>query len=292
MDIHELSVRRDGVFTTREALDCGVSESAIARRMASGAWTEVAHGVHLVAGHPRGARAQARIAVLSVHKNAVLGGAAAAWWLGLCSEEPRKHLVFTQTRGRARRSSATAVSRYRELDDEDVVVRDGLRTTAADLTVLEASLVLGLSFMDSALLSGRVTPETLADVHTRYPKRHGAGKASAYLRLIGDGARSEAERLTVRILRAAGISGWVANLPACGYVIDFAFPDRKVAVEIDGFAYHRDAAAFQRDRTKRNALMRNGWHVLNYTWADLVDRPDQVAAEIAAALRSSSARSA
>ncbi|MGX7698079.1 type IV toxin-antitoxin system AbiEi family antitoxin domain-containing protein [Gordonia polyisoprenivorans] len=289
MDIHELSVRRDGVFTTREALDCGVSESAIARRVASGAWKEVAHGVHLVAGHARGPRAQARIAVLSVHKNAVLGGAAAAWWLGLCSDEPRKHLVFTQTRGRARRSSATAVSRYRELDDDDIVVHDGLRTTAADLTVLEASVALGLSFMDSALLSGRVTPESLADVHARYPKRHGAAQASAYLRLIGDGARSEAERLTVRIFRAAGVSGWVANLPTCGYVIDFAFPDQKVAVEIDGFAYHRDAVAFQRDRTKRNALMRSGWQVLNYTWADLIDRPDQVAAEVAAALRSPAA---
>ncbi|WHU48208.1 DUF559 domain-containing protein [Gordonia sp. L191] len=91
------------------------------------------------------------------------------------------------------------------------------------------------------------------------------------------------------IFRAAGVSGWVANLPTCGYVIDFAFPEQKVAVDIDGFAYHRDAVAFQRDRTKRNALIRSGWQVLNYTWADLIDRPDQVAAEVAAALRSSAA---
>ena len=78
-------------------------------------------------------------------------------------------------------------------------------------------------------------------------------------------------------------------MPAYGYVIDFAFPDRKVAVEIDGFSFHRDAAAFQRDRTKRNLLTANGWTVLNFTWTDLVDRPAQVAADVRAVLRRAAA---
>jgi hypothetical protein len=284
MDINELSVRRDGVFTTEEASECGLSASTIQRRVASGVWKVVARGVYLVAGHARSARAQTRIAVLSVHRRAVLGGVAAAWWLGLHATEPRKHLVFTSTRGRHQRSSATAVARYRILKEEDIVVHDGLRTTGPDLTVLDAALELGLSLIDSALLSGRVTPESLAAAHARYPRRHGATKAAAYLRLIGDGARSEAERLAVALFESAGISGWIANMPACGYVIDFAFPDQMVAVEIDGIAYHSDAVAFQRDRTKRNTLSRKKWNVLNYTWADLIDRPEVVAAEVKSAL--------
>ena len=102
--------------------------------------------------------------------------------------------------------------------------------------------------------------------------------------LLESGARSAAERLAVTILRTAGIEGWVANHPTCGYEIDFAFLDRMVAVEIDGFAFHRDAETFQRDRTRRNALIAAGWTVLNYTWGDLRDRADYVATSISQAL--------
>jgi very-short-patch-repair endonuclease len=47
-------------------------------------------------------------------------------------------------------------------------------------------------------------------------------------------------------------------------------------VEIDGFGCHRDVKAFQHDRTRRNRLVAAGWTVLNYTWADLLERPHQV----------------
>ncbi|WP_333716309.1 endonuclease domain-containing protein [Gordonia sp. (in: high G+C Gram-positive bacteria)] len=59
-------------------------------------------------------------------------------------------------------------------------------------------------------------------------------------------------------------------------MIDFAFPTEKLAVEIDGFGCHRDVKAFQHDRTRRNRLVAAGWTVLNYTWADLLERPHQV----------------
>ena len=76
------------------------------------------------------------------------------------------------------------------------------------------------------------------------------------------------------------IAGWVANHPVSGYEIDFAFVGRKVAVEIDGMAHHRDAEAFQHDRTRRNTLIALGWTVLNFTWADLVERPGYVASQV------------
>lgn len=289
MDIAELTARRDGVFSTRQVRDCGVSSSAIHRRLTAGDWKAVARGVYLVAGHPRTARAQTRIAVLSVHTSAVLGGTAAAWWLGLHNDEPRKHLIYTPTRGTARRSSATALVRYRPLHADDITIHHGLPTTAAALTVLDASLDIGIGILDSALLTTRVTLDALHAAHDRYPNRHGAPRVATYLRLLGDGARSEAERLTTELLTTAGITGWIANMPTLGHFIDFAFPGTKIAVEIDGFAFHRDAATFQRDRTKRNLLTANGWTVLNFTWTDLIERPTQVATHIHAALRRSAA---
>ncbi len=69
------------------------------------------------------------------------------------------------------------------------------------------------------------------------------------------------------------MEGWVCNHPVGGYFVDVAFPDRMLAVEIDGMAFHRDAETFQRDRRRRNDLIALGWTVLNYTWADLTERP-------------------
>ncbi|MFT3900589.1 MAG: type IV toxin-antitoxin system AbiEi family antitoxin domain-containing protein [Gordonia sp. (in: high G+C Gram-positive bacteria)] len=276
MDLDELIIRHDGVLTRAQALDSGMSPAAIQRRIDSGRWRRIARGVYLVATHARSERAQARLAVHSVGARAVLGGTAAAWWLGLWVDPPRKHLVYTAVSGRHPRRTSTTVVRERAIAVEDVAVHRGLRTTAPALTALDASIESGIAILDSMLLRRVVTLDALRAAHERYPKRHGVGVVSGYLVLLGSGARSEAERLAVRVFRRAGIQGWCANYPSCGYILDFAFPARRLAIEIDGLAFHRDARAFQHDRTRRNALIAAGWEVLNFTWADLVDRPDEL----------------
>jgi very-short-patch-repair endonuclease len=71
----------------------------------------------------------------------------------------------------------------------------------------------------------------------------------------------------------------------CGpYLIDFAFPGAKVAVEIDGWAWHVDHDRFANDRRKGNALVHAGWVVLRFTWHDLTTAPHSVVAQIVAAL--------
>ncbi len=55
--------------------------------------------------------------------------------------------------------------------------------------------------------------------------RYGSPAARRMLKAAEDGARSAAERLLVRLLRQAGITGWKANYPAGPYVIDVAFSD-------------------------------------------------------------------
>ncbi len=52
------------------------------------------------------------------------------------------------------------------------------------------------------------------------------------------------------------------------------------AVEVDGWAWHHQAGRFQRDRTRQNALVNDGWLVLRFTAHNLTARPDQVLANI------------
>jgi very-short-patch-repair endonuclease len=69
-----------------------------------------------------------------------------------------------------------------------------------------------------------------------------------------------------------------------GFLIDLAFPVQRVAIEVDGWAWHVTADRFIDDRRRQNALVNARWTILRFTWHDLVARPDEVVQEIRAAL--------
>jgi hypothetical protein len=62
---------------------------------------------------------------------------------------------------------------------------------------------------------------------------------------------------------------------------DFAYPESKVLIELDGMAYHADADTFQRDRTKQNRALAAGWWTVRFTWDDLSADPDGVISVLA-----------
>jgi hypothetical protein len=51
--------------------------------------------------------------------------------------------------------------------------------------------------------------------------------------------------------------------------VDFAWPDRRVAVEYDGFDWHSSPEALRRDRQKRAALEEIGWRVVSIVSDDV-----------------------
>ncbi len=63
-----------------------------------------------------------------------------------------------------------------------------------------------------------------------------------------------------------------------------AFPKQKVAVEVDGWAFHSDPEDFQNDRERQNNIALLGWQVLRFTWLDLTEHPQRVLAEIGFAI--------
>lgn len=137
--------------------------------------------------------------------------------------------------------------------------------------------------MDSAL-QREVELRELWRSHLRNKGRHGSPASRRLLRAASDGARSEAERLFVKLLRQASITGWRANYPIAGFKVDVAFPEQKVAVEVDGWAFHSDADVFVNDRNRQNVIALRGWKVLRFTWFDLTEYPQRVLAEIMHAL--------
>ncbi|WP_328811930.1 type IV toxin-antitoxin system AbiEi family antitoxin domain-containing protein [Rhodococcus sp. NBC_00297] len=274
--IERLLAEQDGVVTTAQARTAGLTPEAIEWRVHTGRWRRTSRGVFFAVDRPFTDDARIRCAVWSTSTGA-LSGPAAAYWYRMLPRAPETIEVTVPRTGSGRGITGVRVRR-RDLPSIDVVIVRRVLVTRTPLTVLEASTVLGPEVMDRALQK-TMTLDHLRRAHARNPGRRGYVRAEQLLRAAEGGARSEAERLFRRIMRSAHITGLRVNLPYSGYILDFAFPHARVCVEIDGWAFHSDSAAFHRDRIRQNVLSRE-WTVLRYTWRDLVERPDEVAAEV------------
>lgn len=124
----------------------------------------------------------------------------------------------------------------------------------------------------------------------RFGNASGATAARGALAAVQDGTVSPPERQLATALRAAGmvqlragVSVWAGGRRCW---LDFAEVDTRVAVEVDGVAFHSDPAAFAADRERQNALVTDGWIVLRYTPAQIRRDSARIVAEIVAVLES------
>ena len=54
-----------------------------------------------------------------------------------------------------------------------------------------------------------------------------------------------------------------------GFIIDFAFPEKQLAVECDGAAWH--IPGNRRDRFRDYILRRGGWTIMRFTEKEILD---------------------
>lgn len=190
---------------------------------------------------------------------------------------------------------AAAVPRSRTLDRKGfrlvrrqipiglVAEVDGRRMTAPALTALD----LGADAIDFALREGAATLDDMQLAVDAIGRHRGNSARRLVLRESSEEPWSAAERQLHRLLRQAGVTGWVGNLPLIirgePYVIDVAFSAIKLAIEVDGRAYH-GAARFETDRWRQNAIALAGWRILRFTWQMIDCYPDRVVATVEEAL--------
>ncbi len=282
MELDRLLRKHDGVITLAQARSAGLSQDAIDRRVRSGHWRRCAPGVYFAEDHVFTDSARIRAMVWTYGHGAVASGLAAAHWHGIVVKAPDLVEVTVERHRRLRQRPGSKLRR-RDIRAADIVERRGLLVTSLDLTAVEAAARHGggPAVMDVAL-QRHTELSQLWRAHLRHRGRHGSPRARMLLQAAGDNTHSKAERLLVEILKRASIVGWVANYRVGSFVVDVAFPQKRVVIEVDGWAFHSDVSAFQHDRARQNYLVRHGWQVLRFTWRDLVDDPDRVGAEIRA----------
>ena len=140
------------------------------------------------------------------------------------------------------------------------------RSPACALSVVVGAVALGddgPALMDRALQT-RVSFAEVRAAHYRSFGIQGSTRAGHLLRAAADRSAAESERILIRLLKSAGISGFTVNYlwnPAGRSTLDVAFVLELVAIEIDGWAWHHSPDRFQRDRRKQNDLVAQGWTV-------------------------------
>lgn len=243
--------------------------------------------VALAAAHDD--EAPLRAAVTALRGVASHEDAARLWGIELVEPGVVRHVTVARCRSRL----AYPGVRVHRADLDGAADVGGTPVTTAVRTVLDLCRTLphahAVAAADSALRHRLLTvPELLAaaallapaagrpqvrDVVTRVDPRSGSVLETLCRLVLEDGGLRPFE--TQPVVRAGRAT--------IGRV-DFAWPEQRLVVEVDGFAFHADRSTYRSDRRRGNALVLAGWRVLRFSWEDVVGAPAVLVARVRAAL--------
>ena len=156
-----------------------------------------------------------------------------------------------------------------------------------DLVAERGAGEAGLALVLAALQREVTTLDALRQAARAAGSRRG-GALQRVLHHVGDHSPDSIfEHLVEVRLRRSGLDpvvGFAVVLDGRRIVIDLAFPQERVAVECDGFAFHRTPGDLARDHERQNALVRAGWRVYRISWRRWSRAPDAVIADVVALL--------
>jgi hypothetical protein len=254
------------------------------------AWRRLFEDVYVHAGLPVSHALRARAAASLVVPASVVTGRSAAvlWGVELAGPDDDVELTVAPW-CHPRRVPGLRVRRAR-LPAVDVNLRRGVRVTspAATAVRLAASLPTDDAVVAlDQLVASRVVG--LSEIRWQAAAAKGPGCARAReVCALADGLAESPQETRVRLLIARS----TLPAPIAQYTVrhdgrfvarvDFAWPDRRIALEYDGL-WHAEDGQFARDRQRLNGLRAAGWQVIHVTAADLRD-PRRLLALIAEAL--------
>jgi hypothetical protein len=272
-----IAARQHDLVTVWQLRAAGLTDGAITHRVAAGTLRRVHRGVYTVSRAPLTREAEWLAAVLACGEGAALSHLAAATLHGINGRF--RAPAITVVAPRLRRLDGVKVHRCRRLDPRDITTHKGIPVTTVHRVFVDASDMLTphqvANLIHEAAYRGRWVEPAVRDVIARMNGRHNLDvleRAIALHRAGSAGTRSGAEDAFLRL----GLPEPRVNMDVAGFEVDFHWPERRVAVEIDGPGHGRSPAA-ARDGRLEAALARVGYVLLRFTDADVHERPDAVA---------------
>jgi very-short-patch-repair endonuclease len=289
--VFDLAARQYGAVARRQALALGLSRDRFRSLVRSGRLLRVDAATYVVPGSPATWERRVLVALLATDPEAAASHLAAAHLHGLIARAPAV-IDVTVRHGTqdGRPQGAARVHRARSFDRADVKRVANIPVTCVERTLVDVAGLLTVralgAALDKALLSREVT---IADVRSYMSSRHlmtrrGAGSLRRLLADREGGVpESELEREFLDLVARWALPVPVRQKVVGPFRVDFAYPEARVLIELDGRAWHGSVQAFDDDPIRQNALMLEGWAaVLRFTWRHLKDKPRYVADTVTA----------
>ena len=292
-----LAARQYGLITRDQAVAAGASTDSIDRLCRRGAWVRSAPSVYRVASSGRSWKQDVMVAALSVSEEAVASHHTAARLWQLDDFDPYPIHVAT-TRPRWRKRDGVVVHRLTDLASPYVTAALPIPMTTPARTILDLAACVPAwrveRVLDAALRRGLTSVEAVEEIVSDLA-RQGKRGVKVIRELVkaraawSETTESELEDAFQRLVLRSGLPRPSPQFQvlASGEPIaraDFAYPEQKLVIELDGFAFHSDPASFVLDRERQNRLLMAGFRVLRYTARDLRKRPEEVIEELRQAL--------
>lgn len=290
--VSRLAASQHGAIGTSQLTKLGINDSTIASWIGIGWLRRIQPRVVTVAGSPDTFEQRLAAALLAGGPEAAVSHRAAAKLWGLVDDAPLeivvprgqtpdiRGVIVHQTRDPivvSHRRGLTVTTPMRALIDLGAVVRDAEVEDALDRALA------------SRLFSVAAVEWALAQVARRGRKGCGVLRRVLDQRALADDPPDGLlEPRFARLQRTYGLPSaefqWHVRFRGRNYYIDFAYPELRIAIEVDGYGQRATRKAFESDTERQTVLALLGWTVLRFTWTKVVRQPAQVAADVRLAI--------
>jgi hypothetical protein len=281
-----LAGRTHGVVARSEILQAGVSDRELRRRIEKGGLIRVHRGVFRVGHAAPSLEAHYIAAVKACGPGSLLAGRAAAYLYGLLRGSSAS-LPEVLTAGQ-RRPRRVLVHRARRSELADVTTWRGIPTTTIPRTLVDLASVLSEPALARAVHEAevryRVTPPTVEAVLAR---RHNWPGARSLRRVLWGEvpvSLSKLESSFIAAVRRAHLPVPETNRLAGPHRVDCRWPEQGLTVELDSYRYHDTRHAFEQDRQREREARARGDEFRRFTWADVIEDPEPMLADLCSLL--------
>ena len=290
-DLAQEAARHHGLLFTDTFHRAGVSTWKLNRMVAKGALVRLRPGVFHLVGVSLSWEASLAAVCLGRKPHAVASHRSALrlWGLRTIDDE----IEATVRYPRSGRVEGATIHRSADLRLDHVTFVEGIPVTNPVRTLCDAGLIFPehevRRMVNHALATDLVTRSDLWGFRIEVGRqgRNGVGRLHRVLEDLPSGAeRAESgpEVELLQICQSHGLPEPAVQFPIVvggrRYRVDLAYPEAQVLIEFDGYEAHSDPTRFVDDRRRQNDLVLTGWSVLRFTYPDLRDWPDTVAAKI------------
>ena len=285
--VPELGARQHAVFTLAQLQALGLTANAVHKRATTGQLFRIHRSVYALV--PRSLLSREgwwMAAVLASGRGAALSHRSAAHLHGL-RPTSRKWIDVIVPGASARNVGGVEVHRSVTLAEPDVTVVNSIPVTTLARMMLDLAAVVDQRAVERVIkeagLRGMFDLGAVNDQLQRNPKHPGAPRLRAALGPDRAGLTdSELEELFVSVWWPTGLPRPQTRFhidPGDGGLLicaDFAWPQARFDLELDGRRYHASDRRRQSDYRRDQRLKRAHWEVLRVGDDQLNDEPDSV----------------